>query len=114
MAVEQQRPAAAAAAEAPDRAAGGPANSSSSGTIGCGRSDAASGSISSTSAPWRRNSAGEVLLQRALLASGRARRVRHRVEADELGGQRDERLAEVRDGIDDALFPGGELHDAIP
>ena len=48
--VEQQRAPAAAAAEARHEL-GRPSNSRSSGTIGCGRSAAASGSCSSTSAP---------------------------------------------------------------
>ena len=55
---------------------------------------------------------GDVLLQRALLARGRARGVRHGVEGHELARQRDERVAARRDGVDDALLVGRELHEA--
>ena len=61
-----------------------------------------------------RSSAGQVLLQRALLPRRRARRVRHGVERHELARQGDERLAARRHGVDDALLLGRERHRAIP
>ena len=113
VAVQQQRPPAAAPAEAPDelRAALerelGRHHGVRSQRLGVGLVKLHLGAVGF-------EQSRQVLLQRAFLAGRIAGRVRHGVERHELAGERDEGLAACRNGIDDALLQGRELHEAIP
>ena len=93
---------------------GRPSNVSSSGTIGCGRSEARVRLVQLDLGAVGSQQRRQVLLQRALLSRRGARRVRDRVERHELARQRDEGLAARGHGVDDALLLGRDLHDAIP
>ena len=80
VAVEQQRAAAAAAAEARDELRAAVERRARRAPSGAGAARRHRARAASTSAPWRAQQRGEVLLQRALLARRGAGRVRDGVE----------------------------------
>ncbi len=75
------------------------------GTLGWGRIRLVQLTLGAVGAQQR----GDVLLLRPLLARRRARRVRHRVEGDELARQRHQPITAGGNGFDHALLVGLEL-----
>ena len=111
VAVEQQRPPAAAAAEARDELRAALERELARAPSGAVAARSASGSCSSTSAPWDSSSAARCSCSARSCRGAAPGRVRHGVERHELARERDEGLAARRHGVDDALLLGRELHD---
>ena len=113
MAVEQQRAAAAAAAEARDELRA-PVERELVGHHRVGAERGCVRLVQDDVGAVRAQQAGQVLLQRALLAGRRPGGMGDGVEGDELARERDERVTAGGHGVDDATLLGRELHEAIP